>query len=711
MRLLRCDTLAFETFEGDNVPRYAILSHTWGDKEILFDNVCQRTLTGSNKVTSGRDQAVADGLKYFWVDTCCIDKSNSAELSEAINSMFLWYKNAAVCYIYLSDVSVVDRIDPFGVSRKFGSSRWWKRGWTLQELIAPSNAIFFTKEWVPIGTKDSLRGRVRRITQIPARALKGENLNAFSVAQKMSWASKRETTRVEDMSYSLLGLFGVNMPLIYGERKNAFLRLQEEIMKSTDDQSLFAWMEEASHPEGYSGLLAGSPHSFANSGRIKSFGAWAQSDAFAVTNKGLRVELFLIPFDEGDITYYASLDCCFDGERADLSPVILLKCVSGREGIWTNTPKTQFARIRSARMDKLSAEEKRRGRYRTIYVRQNPAAALVGPASSAPPGRCFRMIRHHPKNLPTDPVRVFPLVHWNLQTKLFQPSIQDGKCGAAQFDLSGEKVTAIFGLHDADSPWVHILPSISNPEIDKEWLGYKTTGKETAKCRERFTVNLKRIALKAEVVERYKAIENPQPQHDLKNARPDIRFPAIVQVPVEVAEKGFVPLPLHRIQTRGQYERLGGRGVGEGVVDARLDGGGAAGCEVDGAAVEIGAEGAAVDVEGLGLVAVPVVGGAWIVGPARTVVVLQTLELEEAEAEAGWKSIFVAPFSVVMVERWDWRVRGGGEVRKESMVVGWTYDLGCEVDSSIGLSIGDDGVETSESDPVDLGARRGDAGW
>jgi hypothetical protein len=170
-----------------------------------------------------------------WIDTCCIDKTSSAELSEAINSMYMWYQNSQVCYAYLSDV---DNLAPegLGVFPSFRHSKWWSRGWTLQELLAPKFVEFYARDWTEIGTKSSMQEIVQQVARIG-------NINATGqcVAEKMSWASHRETTRIEDEAYCLMGIFGINMPLLYGEGEKALFRLQSEIWAQTGDESIFAW--------------------------------------------------------------------------------------------------------------------------------------------------------------------------------------------------------------------------------------------------------------------------------------------------------------------------------------------------------------------------------------------------------------------------------------------------------------------------------------
>lgn len=242
MRLLEYDgageirlTSFFSSFD---IPPYAILSHTWGPEEVVFHDLVHGTgkdKAGYHKVRFCGDLALEEGLKYFWVDTCCIDSSDRNEITEAINSMFRWYQNAHRCYVYLSDVSNPGiRHDSYSprpsLDGEFHMSKWFTRGWLLQELLAPKSVEFFTREGVRIGSKASLEQQLHEITGIPVQALRGEPLSHFSIDERFSWAATRRTTRPEDQAYSLLGIFGVFLPLIYGEGKeNAFRRLRHEI--------------------------------------------------------------------------------------------------------------------------------------------------------------------------------------------------------------------------------------------------------------------------------------------------------------------------------------------------------------------------------------------------------------------------------------------------------------------------------------------------
>ncbi|KAK3899283.1 hypothetical protein C8A05DRAFT_18255 [Staphylotrichum tortipilum] len=216
------------------LPKYAILSHTWlvdNEQEVTYKDLmsggAENKLAGYHKIRFCAEQAAQDGLDYFWVDTCCIDKDSSAELQEAIVSMFTWYQNATKCYTYLPDVSTTQ--GPW--ESAFRRSRWFTRGWTLQELLAPASVEFFSVEGERLGDKKSLEHHIHDITEIPLRALQGHDLAEFSIAERLSWSKNRHTSRKEDKAYCLLGIFNVFLPLIYGEGDYAYTRLREELDK------------------------------------------------------------------------------------------------------------------------------------------------------------------------------------------------------------------------------------------------------------------------------------------------------------------------------------------------------------------------------------------------------------------------------------------------------------------------------------------------
>ena len=241
MRLLNVHTFDLQTFYGDSIPPYTILSHTWLETkdEVTFvqlqNDTRWREILGARKIEYVCKQAAADDFNWAWVDTCCIDKANSSELSEAINSMFRWYQEAEVCYVYLVDVDYENGQD-------FLDSRWWNRAWTLQELVAPSRVQFFDEHWRPLGFKHDLSDKISARIGIDPDVLRDASaIPLKSVATRMSWAAHRQATRAEDLAYALLGIFDINITMQYGEGDKAFVRLQREIMRTTNDLSLLAW--------------------------------------------------------------------------------------------------------------------------------------------------------------------------------------------------------------------------------------------------------------------------------------------------------------------------------------------------------------------------------------------------------------------------------------------------------------------------------------
>ncbi|KAK1754927.1 vegetative incompatibility protein HET-E-1, partial [Echria macrotheca] len=307
MRLLNTQTLEFEEFSGEvhhGIPPYAILSHTWGAEEVSYQDHLSgisSSKKGWEKVLESARVADSEGFRYVWADTCCIDKSSSAELSEAINSMFQWYRDAAVCYAYINDF---DGSEMPAKDNSFARSRWFTRGWTLQELLAPREVVFFDRNWNEVGSKKSLRDVVSAITHIGTEALDERRFSEYSVAQKMSWAAGRQTTRPEDEAYCLMGLFDVNMPMIYGEGRKAFYRLQQEILKQSDDHSLFAWTHppnDHSHTM-MTGLLAPSPNHFKDAASIKQLRYSAgekYENVFELVHHLVRINTLSAPQVEG----------------------------------------------------------------------------------------------------------------------------------------------------------------------------------------------------------------------------------------------------------------------------------------------------------------------------------------------------------------------------------------------------------------------------
>lgn len=269
IRLLNTTTGRFHVADDPREVHYAILSHVWArppdlrDPELTYQDVLRIHDTHTpeqnpsnphqvvsyipqfpEKIRKFCDIAREHGYDYAWADACCIDKTSSSELSQAINAMYDWYRYADVCYVFLHDVPTPSTpstaLDTH--RSRFRTSVWFKRGWTLQELLAPDVVVFLSEVWEVIGTKHTLAALIEEITTIPRDVLTGRRaLEDVSVACRMSWASSRKTTHEEDRAYSLLGIFGVTLRTTYGEGSYAFIRLQQEILKQIPDQTIFAW--------------------------------------------------------------------------------------------------------------------------------------------------------------------------------------------------------------------------------------------------------------------------------------------------------------------------------------------------------------------------------------------------------------------------------------------------------------------------------------
>ena len=298
MWLLNTETGCLEEFVESNTPPYAILSHTWMNEEITFVEIQNadetiRSKAGFKKIKKFCTLARRHGYTYGWADTCCIDKRSSAELSEAINSMYRYYYNAAECVVYLEDVPA--RVDGSRGQEAqlsaINSSRWFTRCWTLQELLASKTRYFFAGDWSLIEIPVNLNGVVAKVTGIDQQVLEDRNmLSTFPIAQRMRWASQRNATRNEDIAYSLMGLFDVQMPIIYGEgATKAFRRLQTQIMQTSFDQTIFAWRSESAS----SGFLANSPANFSNTPQLALWHPKTLSP-FHMTNVGLSIRLVIL---------------------------------------------------------------------------------------------------------------------------------------------------------------------------------------------------------------------------------------------------------------------------------------------------------------------------------------------------------------------------------------------------------------------------------
>jgi hypothetical protein len=312
MRLINTATLRMREFlDNRDLPEYAILSHCWGrtEDEVSYQAFIQKTFDekcyGWLKIARCCTIAQEQSINWVWVDTCCIDKTSSAELTEAINSMFNWYQLSKVCLVFLPDVDAswppdqsisrgwgadsLDQGEAEGV-RSFLRSRWFTRGWTLQELLAPVHVEFFNQHFIPIGTRQNLSAIIAQATGIDEAYLEQrKSIQEASIAMRMYWASGRSTQRIEDIAYSLLGIFNVNMPLIYGEGDKAFYRLQTTIVQGSDDESIFAWGCDLPQDD-CSGMLAQSPADFVNSRDVVDVQTHfsTRDSGYELTNKGIR---------------------------------------------------------------------------------------------------------------------------------------------------------------------------------------------------------------------------------------------------------------------------------------------------------------------------------------------------------------------------------------------------------------------------------------
>ncbi|KAI0193794.1 heterokaryon incompatibility protein-domain-containing protein [Astrocystis sublimbata] len=297
---------------------YAVLSHTWIDEEeVSFqdfqDAEGRLQKKGFSKIAAVCDLARQRGLKWCWVDTCCIDKTSSAELGEAINSMFRWYKESAVCFTFLQDLLPGGQVS----EHELKECAWFRRGWTLQELIAPQTVEFYDSEWNMRGTKTDLIYPLHNITGVSTRVLENSDyLHETPAGTRMSWAAGRQTKRVEDIAYCLLGIFDIYMPLIYGEGERAFTRLQQEIINDKHDLSIFAWKADQDGQK-FRGLLARSPSEFRHCRDAQLSYHLRMTTEYSITNRGIRLHTLLGTDEYGN--YLLPLGCILR-EQCDEDP-------------------------------------------------------------------------------------------------------------------------------------------------------------------------------------------------------------------------------------------------------------------------------------------------------------------------------------------------------------------------------------------------------
>ncbi|KAH7309735.1 heterokaryon incompatibility protein-domain-containing protein [Stachybotrys elegans] len=471
------------------VPRYAILSHTWEEEEVQFQDMQGdlskiENLKGYRKIQGSCRRAKEDGFDWIWIDTCCIDKTSSAELSEAINSMFKWYRNSATCYVYLSDapstrhavfVAANDEEEDEEQGLRY-LARWYSRGWTLQELIAPSSVHFFDRRWRYIGTREDFIHDISRGTGIDIYALRGGDLSRMTVARRLTWLNKRQTTRVEDMAYCMLRIFDINMPLLYGEGTRAFMRLQEEIIKTTEDQSIFAWAGPNTldyYREDYgdtferSGLVADSASLFAKSAAVAMF-PWPRSSRPHpdITRQGLRLHLLMcqdVSYQSGKV-FLAVLDCQI-GNIPGVFAGIRLRRISNNRFVRIDTSRLfQIARYSPAGevlmegFDPVEDQEElwdhemkypyQDWRIKEVYIAQSLLLTLPRGFWILPLGQAIS-IRD-----------VYPPQIWDVATNILQPlekTLGFAKTGAIQLLVKDERIVLILGASvaygDIERPW------------------------------------------------------------------------------------------------------------------------------------------------------------------------------------------------------------------------------------------------------------------
>ncbi|KAK6434877.1 hypothetical protein LTR95_008937 [Oleoguttula sp. CCFEE 5521] len=438
MWLLKTSDLSLVHFHDSRDVRYAILSHTWnGDEEATYAELregCDMNTARLYKVKMTCAQAAQDGCDYAWIDSCCINKDSLTELAEAINSMWQWYYDASVCYVYLADLSwecpvLYDVASIFSIesdeapetrwTTAFAACRWFTRGWTLQELLAAKDVRFYcapkaadvtSERWGFVGDKTDLVRTLWEITGIDILALQDRNsLTRFVTARKMYWASRRQTSKVEDRAYSLLGLFGINMPLLYGEGENAFIRLQEQIIQKRLDHSILAWdCSQSESSQSKDLLFANSPARFAKTGQRMTRWQWSSFDpAFRLTNQGIEFDgLGHVVSTTGE--RFAMLNCCHE-DSAFQAIALRLKendHAPSAKPCWT---PLRYDRLIVLPIQGMSIQPIVLWRYRPTSlltdIMPQPKIRLVGSSS-------FRIIAAWPKAL------------WSTDTKVLRVPLQ-----------------------------------------------------------------------------------------------------------------------------------------------------------------------------------------------------------------------------------------------------------------------------------------------
>ncbi|KAI8170598.1 Vegetative incompatibility protein HET-E-1 [Colletotrichum sp. SAR 10_65] len=485
MRLIETETLAMESHVGRDIPPYAILSHTWEDEEVTLQdwNSWRRNrMKGFQKISMTCKLAASDGIDYAWVDTCCIDKSNSAELSEAINTMYRWYKGAEVCYAYLSDLhlSTPEPGDSIDLASSLSGCRWFSRGWTLQELIAPANIRFYQHNWDFAGTKSTWSRVLSDLTGISYRAFSSYNPADYSIAERMSRAANRHTTREEDIAYCLLGIFDINMPMLYGEGAKAFRRLQEEIIRTGYDVSIFAWTKTLCSDEGFThGAFANAPEDFHS---ISGYLMKRQWNEVSVTNTGIKLnlELCLVRTPQtGKLSYV--LPICAGGWRPTRRGIARLNYVSA---LGVGLTKISPGRFMRSGLDQL-VEMPKDGEAGTVDRIRCPNAYIL---IDSPPSSLSDLRLDHEPCFEFSPgcrvVRAWPSGSWNDEVSKFMAVASEPNYGSFLVEVqasvldddrsvrpcrTGEFMFLFSSLHSSD------VTAIEESQLDLKYtiVGYR----------------------------------------------------------------------------------------------------------------------------------------------------------------------------------------------------------------------------------------------
>ncbi|RFU30279.1 hypothetical protein B7463_g6053, partial [Scytalidium lignicola] len=472
---------------------YAILSHTWNsepDYEVTYEDMMnheQHKKSEYGKIIGACNEAASHGYEHIWIDTCCIDKKSSAETSEAINSMFRWYAEAGECVVYLSDVT-----SDFGdveLELHFRKSRWFTRGWTLQELLAPRKLLFYDKNWKFIGDRQQWKSIIKEVTTIHDSALTGDLrwMKRYSVAQKMSWASERVTTRPEDIAYSLIGMFNVNMPLLYGEGTKAFLRLQHEIIKDSDDQTIFCWdagvpiQAENSQEFKMCGLLAPSPHEFRFSRNYVVEVSYPAGEPYSMTNTGMKITG---PLHQIGSDYRLVLKCYDINQSQAVLKLPLRKL---------HKTDDQYARI----TDGLPYREVDNRKFdvgvkmRTIYIKQEIPEQIVFQAT----GKDIKFRLAELEQIGFNIQEVFPPEQWDESARIISAPNYD-QAGSSFTNFSwhisvslkslqeGVSLTAFLGYNGrCSTSWCKLFHGDFRSDIETFWRGaaMKLTTEDTTK--------------------------------------------------------------------------------------------------------------------------------------------------------------------------------------------------------------------------------------